>query len=348
MAATRAGEQLPRTQDGLHDDHCHPGGKIARCFGAFCPQPKLKKKPPTRGAMALVTVLCAGLALDPTIRLNTPRGALFMPQVALGVWELTADEVEVSVKYGLEVGFEHIDAALVYKNGKAVGEAIRKYGSRDAVFLTSKVPGCSAPDVDGCARETARDFAAVLDELAFDHVDLMLLHFPPRPFHPLDCARIAAQWTELERAFWANKTRAIGVSNYCPSALRCLGGHITPAVNQVMFHVGMGRDPGGIASYCARAGIQLQSYSPLGDGRTRELISGPLVTSIGAENGRTGAQTALKWVVQRGAGLITKSTRRDHLAEDIDLYSWELSMEQMFLLNHATSPKGNYSFACQS
>lgn len=115
---------------------------------------------------------------------------------------------------------------------------------------------------------------------------------------------------------------------------------------QVQFHVGMGLDPGGIASYCAARGIVLQAYSPLGDGRSRELISGALVTAIGSENGRSGVQTSLKYVQQLGFGLVTKSMTKDHLEQDIDLFSWTLSPRQMRALAAATSPAANYSFAC--
>lgn len=115
---------------------------------------------------------------------------------------------------------------------------------------------------------------------------------------------------------------------------------------QVQFHVGMGLDPGGIASYCAARGIVLQAYSPLGDGRSRELISGALVTAIGSENGRSGVQTSLKYVQQLGFGLVTKSMTKDHLEQDIDLFSWTLSPRQMRALAAATRPMANYSFAC--
>jgi 2,5-diketo-D-gluconate reductase A len=108
----------------------------------------------------------------------------------------------------------------------------------------------------------------------------------------------------------------------------------------------MGVDPSGIASYCAAHGIVLQAYSPLGDGRSRELITGPLVSKVGEQNGRSGAQIALKYVQQLGFALVTKSTSAAHLAEDIDLFDWTLSPFQMKQLTAASSPFANYSFAC--
>lgn len=122
--------------------------------------------------------------------------------------------------------------------------------------------------------------------------------------------------------------------------------HCPPTTPQVQFHVGMGTDPGGIASYCAARGIVLQAYSPLGDGRSRELIDGPLVSAIGAANGRTGVQTSLRYVAQLGFALVTKSMSKAHLADDIGLFDWALSPSQMRVLSEAHSPAANYSFAC--
>jgi 2,5-diketo-D-gluconate reductase A len=224
------------------------------------------------------------------------------------------------------------------------------------------VPGCNSSTAIGCYTSTAADIDADLFELGFRNVDLILLHFPPRPFPwrpAADCGRLRAQWRALEDAFKAGKARAIGVSNFCPSCFECLAAPgadaadpaatVVPAVNQVQLHVGMGAvlaDPKGIAGYCAEKGVLLQAYSPLGDARSKDLISGPLVSAIGAEVGRSGVQIALKWVAQSGLALVTKSNTAQHLADDIDLFDWTLTPRQMRALNAARSPYANYSFAC--
>jgi diketogulonate reductase-like aldo/keto reductase len=260
-------------------------------------------------------------------------------------------------------------AANDYHNQRAVGDAIRASTHRESVFITTKVPGCSASTPAECEASTAADIDDDLAQLGFRNVDLLLVHFPPRPFpwraDEAGCSRMRAQWRAMEAAYKAGKARAIGVSNYCPSCFECLKAPssaaaergaphadadppatITPAVNQVQFHVGMGLDPGGIASYCANHGVLLQAYSPLGDGRSRELISGPLVSAIGAQNGRSGVQTSLKYVAQLGYGVVTKSTNAQHLADDIDLFGWQLSPSQMRALAAAQTPWANYSFTC--
>lgn len=222
------------------------------------------------------------------------------------------------------------------------------------MFLTTKVPGCDAQSVDECADSTAADINDDLAQLKVERVDLLLLHFPPRPFPytHTHCPRMRAQWRALEDAYYAGKARAIGVSNFCPSCLECIapshggGTTIVPAVNQVQYHVGMGPDQGGIASACAARGIVLQAYSPLGDGRSRELITGPLVTGIGKENGRSGAQTSLRYVAQLGLALVTKSTSKRHLSDDAAIFDFALTGDQMSRLLSATSPAANYSFAC--
>lgn len=207
-----------------------------------------------------VLMLLAGIwagayvrALDPVIRLETPRGGVFMPQVALGTWEYSADQVGLAIPYGLAQGFTHIDTANNYRNQRAVGAAIRASGThRESIFITTKIPGCNLTTPQACELQTASDIDDDLEQLGFRNVDLMLLHFPPRPFPwrpEADCARLRAQWRALEAAYEAGKARAIGVSNFCPSCFECLqqkaaivGGEpsaadpparIVPAVNQV-------------------------------------------------------------------------------------------------------------------
>ena len=118
-------------------------------------------------------------------------------------------------------------------------------------------------------------------------------------------------------------------------------------VNQVKYHVGMGKDPRGLQSYCASNGVVMQAYSPLGD-KDASLLHGPLLEKIGKANNKSSVQVALKWVLTNGAPLVTKSLSAVHLAEDIDLFGWELSEDEMKQLDDETSPKGEPSFMCTS
>ena len=161
-------------------------------------------------------------------------------------------------------------------------------------------------------------------------------------------------WTRLTvppPSFWiARVPGALGVSNWCVSCFKCLAedaGAVLPAVNQVKYHIGMGSDPGGLVSYCKSKGIVLQAYSPLGD-HTSELISGPLVTKLGAAHGKTGVQAALKWVWQHGVAVVTKSTNATHLSQDLDLFTWNLTASEMAEADKDTTPAGKPSFACSA
>ena len=117
-------------------------------------------------------------------------------------------------------------------------------------------------------------------------------------------------------------------------------------------HVGMGTDPGGIRAHNAKLGVVVQAYSPLGAGttgspRTPELISGELVTSIGAKYGKTGPQVSLRWLVQNGVPVAQESTNREHLAKNLDIFDWSLSDDDMASLDAVTQPAGVYSFMCK-
>merc|ERR1712139_2527 len=132
-------------------------------------------------------------------------------------------------------------------------------------------------------------------------------------------------------------------------ALRCIAetATVTPAVNQVKFHVGMGPDPIGLKSYCDSKGIVTQAYSPLGDGSS-ELITGPLVTGIGKSHNMTGAQVSLRWLIESGIPVSTKSTKESHLREDLGIFGFSLEDAEKSQLDAATSPSGKPSFMCSS
>lgn len=219
--------------------------------------------------------------------------------------------------------------------------------------MTSKVPGCGLQgiSVTNCKADTAKVFDGNLEALGVSAVDLMLLHFPPPTgCNALTCKGIQGQWEAFEEAYAAKKARAIGVSNYCISCFeKCLKGKMTvvPMVNQVQFHVGMGNDPEGLFSYAKAHNITMQAYSPLGDGK-KELITGNMTTTIGKAHQKSGAQVALKWIVAQGIPLVTKANSASFLAEDIDLFSWELTAAEKSTLDAATSPAGTPSFMCKA
>lgn len=306
----------------------------------------------------------------PQIRLNN---GVEMPVMSLGTWRLNGSEAFASVATGLGLGFTHIDAAWNYHNQADVGRAL-KGRARSSYFLTTKVPDCSHYfNASVCARPHAKTAALLefdLARLGVQHVDLLLLHFPPKPFN---CTAMQAEYRAIEEFYAAGKARAIGVSNFCPSSLRCLlqTAKVVPAVNQIQYHVGMGVDAGGIRTLCAIHGITVQAYSPLGAG-TEELITGKLVTSIGREHKKTGAQVSLRYLYQlgnlatgrggappsvsgggappsfNGMPFSTRSTNAAHLQQALEVFSdgFSLGPVDILRLELAKTPRSNYSFMC--
>jgi diketogulonate reductase-like aldo/keto reductase len=285
-------------------------------------------------ASAFVTTAFGAI---PSIKLNN---GVQMPLISLGTWQYNSTVAEDTVKLGMKVGFTHIDTAHTYLNQDGVGRALAGL-DRDSYFLTTKVP---SPSTAKYYDETNQLLAEDLKLLNLDYVDLMLLHFPPKTN---DCGVMQEQWRAMEDFYKAGKAKAIGVSNYCISSLKCIAekATVTPAVNQVQFHIGMGADPAGLKTFCDSKGIFLQAYSPLGDGTT-ELINGPLVTGIGNAHNKSGAQVSLRWLVEHNIPVSTKSTSATHLQEDLDIFEWSLTADEKSQLDAATSPAGTPSFMC--
>ena len=199
-----------------------------------------------------------------------------MPMISLGTKQYSSAEAERIVTLGLSVGFNHIDTAQNYGNQQGIGKALALH-NRSSYFLTTKVPPQSSAKT--AYAEAKKDLEGDLTALGLSHVDLVLLHHPPRG-HTNVCEAMREQWRALEDFQKAQKARAIGVSNFCQSSFECIlqTANVTPAVNQIQLHVGMSPDPSGIKSYADQRKIVTQAYSPLGDGTT-ELINGPCVES---------------------------------------------------------------------
>ena len=239
-----------------------------------------------------------------------------MPQMGYGVYQVTPDECERCVMDAISVGYRMIDTAQAYHNEEAVGKAWKKSGvSRDELFLVSKVWISNYGD-----GKTMKSIDESLRKLQTDHIDLMLLH---QPF----CDRYGA-YRDLERAYKAGKLRAIGVSNFYPDHLIDLASNveIAPMVNKVETHVfNQQREA---RKYMDEFGTRIMAWAPLAEGRNG-LFTNPVLAQIGEKHGKTVAQVALRWLLQSGVIIIPKSTHKERMAENLNLFDFELDADDM-------------------
>jgi len=235
-----------------------------------------------------------------------------MPLLGLGVWQVPDGPTCVhAVRSALELGYRHIDTAQAYGNESSVGQALRESGvARDEVFITTKFhPG---------RRDPLKEAAFSVEQLEVDYVDLYLVHWPG--------GGATWAWSGMEDARARSYARAIGVSNFDPDELdQVLGcATVAPVVDQVHFNPATYRKA--LLDACADRGIGLEAYSPLGTG---ELLRDPVVAGVADGVGRRPAQVLLRWCVQRGIPVITKSTHRDRIAENAEIFDFELSANDM-------------------
>jgi diketogulonate reductase-like aldo/keto reductase len=244
------------------------------------------------------------------------RPGLEMPVVGLGVFQIPEGrETEQAVEWALEAGYRHIDTAQGYGNEAGVGRALRASGiPREEVFITTKF----APSRTDPEAELERS----LERLAVERVDLYLVHSPrggPK-----------WAWPGMERALERGLTRSIGVSNFAVGQLDRLVGSCTvpPAVNQIQFSPFQYRRR--LADACRGHGIALEAYSPLTRGAD---LGHPTVVDIAGQVSRSPAQVLLRWGLQRGAIVIPKSTHRDRIGENFDLFDFTIDDGDMARLD---------------
>ncbi|MFI6122616.1 aldo/keto reductase [Streptomyces sp. NPDC051064] len=249
----------------------------------------------------------------PDVTLNN---GVQMPILGFGVFQVPAEETERTVTEALAAGYRHIDTAQGYQNEEAVGRAIAKSGiPRDELFITTKLW------IQDAGEERAkRAFDTSLRKLGLDRLDLYLIH---QPF-----GDIYGSWRAMQDLYRQGTIRAIGVSNFLPDRLIDLIDHneITPAVNQIETHPLFQRTLD--QEIMDKRGVRLESWGPLGQGRD-DLFTNPVLSQIAAAHGKTVAQTVLRWLVQRDVVVIPKSARPERMAENLDIFDFTLSPEEM-------------------
>jgi len=246
-----------------------------------------------------------------------------IPLLGLGVWQIPNGPQTVNaVRWALELGYRHIDTAQAYGNEESVGRALRDSGiPREELFITTKF----YPQ----RRDPAREAALSLERLGLDYVDLYLIHWPR--------GGPTWAWAGMERARELGYARSIGVSNFSVTDLDAVlaAGSVPPAVNQVQYSPFEHRLA--LLQACERQGIALEAYSPLGTGRhLRDATVGRVAEALG----RTPAQVLLRWSIQRGLPVIPKSTHRERIAENAQVFDFSLTEHDLAELDALDRTKG--------
>ncbi|MEV0777442.1 aldo/keto reductase [Streptomyces sp. NPDC050428] len=247
----------------------------------------------------------------------TLNNGVEMPALGFGVYQIPPEQTEQTVSEALAAGYRLLDTAASYGNEEAVGRAIRNSGiPREELFVTTKLWVQDAPAQDN----TLRAFEASLNKLGLDHVDLYLMHQP--------YGDVYGQWRVMEALQHEGLAKAVGVANFYPDRLVDLivNNEITPAVNQIETHPFFQR--GEYQELMREHGVQIQSWGGFAEGKNG-LFTNPVLSEIGAEHGKSVAQVVLRWLIQRGVVAIPKSVRADRMAENIDVFDFALTDEQM-------------------
>lgn len=249
-----------------------------------------------------------------TVKLNN---GVEIPILGFGVFQITEPaECVRSVVDAIQTGYHHIDAAASYMNEVSVGEGIKHSGvAREKLFITTKLWIQSSGYED-----TFKAFDRSLNRLQLDYVDLYLIHQP--------YGDVYGEWRAMEELYQQGKIRAIGVSNFLPDRIMDLMIHnkITPAVNQI--EVNPLNQQIETQNFLQENNIQVEAWAPFAEGRNN-ILKNELLLSIAAKHKKSAAQVVLRWLVQRGIIALSKTTRKERMLENISLFDFELSTDDM-------------------
>ena len=247
----------------------------------------------------------------------TLNNGVQMPILGFGVYQIPAGQTGQAVTEALAAGYRHIDTAAAYQNEEAAGRAIKNSGTpRSELFITAKL---WIQDTPGEAN-TKKAFERSLERLGLDYVDLYLIRQPLGDYY--SC------WRAMQDLHRESLTKAIGVSNFYPDRLVDLIDHndVTPAVNQIETHPFFQRQD--YQQLMRAHGVQIESWGPFAEGRNN-LFADPALSSIGQTHGKTVAQVVLRWLIQRQVVAIPKSVHPDRIAENLNIFGFELSADEM-------------------
>jgi len=249
-----------------------------------------------------------------TVKLNN---GIEIPILGFGVFQITDQtECECCVVDAIQAGYNHIDTAASYQNEEAVGRGIKQSGvPREKLFVTTKL-WIQSNGYEG----TKKAFENSLKRLQLDYIDLYLIH---QPF-----GDVYGEWRAMEELYQQGKIRAIGVSNFQPDRIMDLMIHnkITPAVNQIEvnpFHQQIETQ-----IFLQNKGIQVEAWAPFAEGKNN-IFQNEILLSLAANHNKSVAQVILRWLVQRGIVALSKTTRKERMMENISVFDFKLSPEDM-------------------
>lgn len=255
-------------------------------------------------------------SLVPTIALNDGHR---IPQLGFGVFKVDPNETRRIVDDALEVGYRHLDTARIYGNEHGVGQAIAESGiARDDLFITTKLWN------DDQGTDSVVDaFERSMEKLGLETLDLYLIHWPA-PAND----RYVDSWRQLERLQESGRVRSIGVSNFLPAHLERLRRESTvvPAIDQIELHPA--HQQPATTRAAVEQGTAIEAWGPLGQGKY-PLFDLPEVAAPAEAHGKSGAQVVIRWHLQRGHILFPKSNSRTRMAENFDVFDFELSNSEM-------------------
>ena len=255
----------------------------------------------------------------------TLNNGVTLPQIGFGVYQTPPEETMVAVQAALEVGYRHIDTAAAYGNEKGVGEALRRSGfDRSDVFVETKVWV-----TDYGYDQTLHAFEKASAKLGLEQIDLLILH----QANPTEFDKTIASYKALETLLADGKLRAIGVSNFLPVRLERLLNEteVVPTVNQIEVHPYTQQRE--LQDFNRAHGILTQAWSPIGGLRTYSNgdtpLTNPTIVAIGEAYGKSPAQVMLRWHIQEGRQVIPKSVKPARIAENFDVFDFELSGDEL-------------------
>ncbi len=249
-----------------------------------------------------------------------------VPGVGFGTWLTTDEQAAEVVKTAIAMGCRHIDTAAYYFNEKGIGQGIAECGvPREELFITSKVWS-----TERGYESTKKAFAKTMENLQLDYLDLYLIHWPASPNRQADWDEVnLATWRALTELYEAGKIKAIGVSNFLPYHMESLmKTRVKPMVNQIEYHPGEMKSE--TVEYCKRNGVLVEAWSPLG---RRRILEHELLKEIAVKYNKSVAQICIRWALQNGVLPLPKSTTPSRIKENLDVFDFEITKEDMERIN---------------